>query len=106
MTMDAPLAALLRTGGKPGVWAVISVFPELPGWRFVTSEVEPGLYEVFGADGAGRRVASRGRDPNVVMSQCRQAAACICSPEPGSGRGAPAGRAASSGLPGTDPSRD
>ena len=94
----------MRTGGKPGVWAVISVFPELPGWRFVTSEVEPGLYEVFGADGAGRRVASRANAPKLVMAECRRAAVCICLPEPADGRGVLAARAVSSGL-GSDPIR-
>jgi hypothetical protein len=31
-------------------------FKELPGWRFDTDEVSPGVYKAWGSDALGRRV--------------------------------------------------
>jgi hypothetical protein len=54
---------------------VITVFPELPGWRFSAKEISPGVYEVLGVDQRGhQRVLSKGTDASVVLDECRNAA--------------------------------
>jgi hypothetical protein len=57
---------------------VITVFPELPGWRFSTKELSPGVYEVLGVDHRGHhRVVSKGANPRVTLDECRSAAARV-----------------------------
>jgi hypothetical protein len=61
----------IRSGG--GV--VTTTFSELPNWSFWSKAIGGGLYEVSGADGAGRRVAFRAADSAAALQACREAAA-------------------------------
>jgi hypothetical protein len=58
---------------------VITVFPELPGWRFSSKETSAGVYEVLGVDRHGRRVVRAGDDSAAALDWCRGAAGRMLS---------------------------
>jgi len=70
---DVANAPAIYSGGG----AVITVFPELPGWRFSVKRAgaEVAAYEVFGVHPDGRRVLARAPDATVALDACRCAAA-------------------------------
>ncbi|HLK41499.1 MAG TPA: hypothetical protein VKU41_32340 [Polyangiaceae bacterium] len=53
---------------------MITIFPELPEWRFSPKEISPGIHEVLGVDKRGHRVAARAGDVETALRACRDAA--------------------------------
>ena len=52
-------------------------YSEWAGCSFIVGEVSGGVYEVTGADGAGRRVQAKAVDPDSLLAECCRGAGKI-----------------------------
>ena len=60
---------------QSGAGSVITVFAELPDWRFSAKKTPDGPYEVLGIDRrTGRRLTARDDDPMAAVDCCRELA--------------------------------
>ena len=50
---------------------------DLSSWLFRIDEVSAGVYQAHGVDRAGRSVQKTGTDPDILLEECKQAAAEI-----------------------------